>query len=141
MKFHLPTLKRKFLAVFVYQIYVFHDFFRTSLSEEKRRLEGRLTTMEEDLEEEQMNYETAVDKARKAQEQLDSMSGEVAQHQSTIGKLESTKSQLEKQVRANFLFIRVPVLLHIFSDTHLSIGSGCDPVHFVSMSAIGERSP
>lgn len=72
--------------------------FSTALAEEKRRLEGRLATMEEDLEEEQMNYESAVEKARKAQEQLDQMSGEVSQYQSSISKLENVKSQLEKQV-------------------------------------------
>ena len=94
------------------------NFLRTSLAEEKRRLEGRLATMEEDLEEEQMNYEAAVDKARKAQEQLDSMSGEVTQYQSNISKLESTKSQLEKQVRGSF----VPNY------------SGYNHVHFLSLS-------
>lgn len=71
---------------------------RNGLSEEKRRLESRLVTMEEDLEEEQLNAETAVEKTRKAQEQLDGMNSEVAQHQSSISKLENNKSQLEKQV-------------------------------------------
>ncbi len=73
------------------------------MSEEKRRLEGRLSTMEEDLEEEQMNYESAIEKARKAQEQLDQMSGEVSQQQSLVSKLESAKSQLEKQVKGGMV--------------------------------------
>jgi peptidoglycan hydrolase CwlO-like protein len=69
-----------------------------TLSEEKRRMEGRLSTLEEDLEEEQMNIESALDKARKAQEQADGMSTDIAANQSTISKLEKAKAQLEKQV-------------------------------------------
>ena len=61
-------------------------------------MEGRLSTLEEDLEEEQMNYESAIEKARKTQEQLDQLEGESSQHQATITRLESAKSQLEKQV-------------------------------------------
>ena len=68
------------------------------MSEEKRRLEGRLATMEEDLEEEQMNSESAIERARKAQEQADSVSSELSQAQSNISKLEKAKGQLEKQV-------------------------------------------
>ena len=71
---------------------------RTSLGEEKRRLEGRLATLEEDLEEEQMNSESALDKARKAQEQADQMTSDLAQSQSAASKLEKAKTQLEKQV-------------------------------------------
>ena len=51
------------------------------------------------MEEEQLNIETALDKARKAQEQADQMSADVAASQSTISKLEKAKSQLEKQVK------------------------------------------
>lgn len=57
--------------------------------------------MEEDLEEEQMNYESAVEKSRKAQEQLDQLSAEISQYQSNIFKLENSKSQLEKQARSD----------------------------------------
>jgi len=69
-----------------------------SVGEEKRRLEGRLTTLEEDLEEEQMNSEAAVEKARKAEEQVDRMNSELGQQQSHVSKLEKTNSQLDKQV-------------------------------------------
>lgn len=55
-------------------------------------------TLEEDLEEEQMNAESAVERARKAQEQVDNMTSELSQAQSNISKLEKAKGQLEKQV-------------------------------------------
>lgn len=61
-------------------------------------MEGRLATLEEDLEEEQMNGEAAMDKARKAQEQADAVSSELSQAQSNVSKLEKAKGQLEKQV-------------------------------------------
>ena len=69
-----------------------------SLSEEKRRIEGRISTLEEDLEEEQMNSESAVEKARKAQQQVDAMQADMSTLQSNLSKAESVKSQLEKQV-------------------------------------------
>ena len=62
-------------------------------------------TMEEDLEEEQLNYEAAMDKTRKAEEQVDNMNSSIAQHQSNVAKLESTKSQLEKQVKGCCCFL------------------------------------
>lgn len=62
-------------------------------------MDGRIATLEEDLEEEQMNNESAVDRARKAQEQVDQMTSDITQFQSNISKLEKTKGQLEKQVR------------------------------------------
>ena len=63
-------------------------------------MENRLNSMEEDLEEEQMNSETAQDKARKAMQQADTLSIEVSQLQSNLQKAESLKSQLEKQVHS-----------------------------------------
>ena len=77
-----------------------HSSYRpsTSLAEEKRRLENRLNTLEEDLEEEQMNSEGAQEKARKAQQQADSLTGDVSQLQSSLQKAENERSQLEKQV-------------------------------------------
>ena len=89
--------------------------FRNALAEEKRRLDGRLATMEEDLEEEQMNYESAIEKARKAQEQLDQMTSEISQYQSNVSKLESNKGQLEKQVKIRVvLFVVVVVVYWLF---------------------------
>ena len=73
-----------------------------SLSEEKRRIEGRISSLEEDLEEEQMNSEAAQEKARKAQQQADSMQTELSQLQSNLSKADSAKSQLEKQVSGNW---------------------------------------
>ena len=68
------------------------------MSEEKRRIENKLSTLEEDLEEEQTNSEAAIDKARKAEQQTDVLSNENSQLQANLQKAESTKSQLEKQV-------------------------------------------
>ena len=74
------------------------DHYSNALSEEKRRIEGRISTLEEDLEEEQMNSESAQEKARKAQQQVDSLQTELSQLQSNLSKAESSKNQLEKQV-------------------------------------------
>jgi myosin protein heavy chain len=41
--------------------------FSTLMIDEKRRLEARITALEEELEEEQSNSEILMDKARKAQ--------------------------------------------------------------------------
>ena len=71
---------------------------RNALSEEKRRIENRLSTLEEDLEEEQMSSETAIDKARKAEQQVDAMSTEISHLQANVQKAEAAKAQLEKQV-------------------------------------------
>ena len=62
-------------------------------------MDNRLSTLEEDLEEEQLNSESAIDKARKAEQQVDSLSTEFSQAQSNLQKAESTRSQQEKQVR------------------------------------------
>lgn len=74
------------------------SLYSTSLAEEKRRIENRLSTLEEDLEEEQMNSEAAADKARKAEQQTDALATENSQIQASLQKAESSKSQLEKQV-------------------------------------------
>lgn len=76
----------------------YHLAFRNSMAEEKRRIENRLSTLEEDLEEEQMNSEAAVDKARKAEQQLDALNTEISQLQGNLQKSENAKSQFEKQV-------------------------------------------
>ena len=78
--------------------YVCVCFSSTALTEEKRRIENRVTTLEEDLEEEQMNNETTVEKARKAQQQADALTQEVASLQSNYNQSESNRSALEKQV-------------------------------------------
>ena len=63
-----------------------------------------MSTLEEDLEEEQMNSEAAVDKARKAEQQVDSMSTELSQVQASLQKAEAAKSQFEKQVSTTLAY-------------------------------------
>lgn len=75
--------------------------YSNSISEEKRRIEGRLSTLEEDLEEEQLNSETANEKARKAQQTADSLTQEVSSLQSNFQQSENNRLTLEKQVRSN----------------------------------------
>ena len=60
-----------------------------------------MNTLEEDLEEEQLNNETVQEKARKALMQADNLTTEVSQLQSNLLKSESLKSQLDKQVRGD----------------------------------------
>ena len=76
-----------------------HPTCSNSLAEEKRRIENRLSTLEEDLEEEQMNSESATDKARKAEQQADALATESSQLQASLQKAEAAKSQFEKQVQ------------------------------------------
>ena len=45
-------------------------FFRAAWFEEKKRLEAKITELEEDVEEAQVNYETANEKARRATSQV-----------------------------------------------------------------------
>ena len=65
------------------------------MTEEKGRVENRLSTMEEELEEEQGNNEATLHKALK---QVDTLSSEVSSLQSSLGQSESIESSLEKQV-------------------------------------------
>lgn len=48
-------------------INVFYFYYRNLLADEKRRLETRISTLEEELEEEQSNTESLMEKVRKAQ--------------------------------------------------------------------------
>lgn len=61
-------------------------------------MENKMSTLEEDLEEEQTNSEAAIDKARKAEQQADSLSAEVSHLQTNVQKAEAAKAQFEKQV-------------------------------------------
>ena len=62
------------------------------MTEEKRRVENRLSMMEEELsEEEQGNNEATLDKACKALQRVDTLSSDVSS-------LQSSQSSLEKQV-------------------------------------------
>lgn len=57
--------------------YMFYDFFlpfhRTALSDEKRRLDMRISQLEEDLEEEQSNSELMAERHRKTTLQVHSV--------------------------------------------------------------------
>ena len=79
--------------------------YSNTMSEEKRRIENRLSTMEEELEEEQSNNETTLDKARKALQQVDTLSSEVSSLQSSLNQSESAKSSLEKQVITSYYVV------------------------------------
>lgn len=50
--------------------FIFFACYSSLLQDEKRRLEGRIQQLEEELEEEQSNTEILMDKARKAQSQV-----------------------------------------------------------------------
>ena len=66
--------------------------------------------MEEELEEEQMNSETATDKARKSQQQVDSLTTEVSSLQTNLQQSESNRLSLEKQVR---LYLKQSTLINV----------------------------
>ena len=71
----------------------------SAITEEKRRVENKLNTIEEELEEEQTNTEAAVEKMRKAQQQADNLAAEVSSLQSSLQSSESGRSMLDKQVK------------------------------------------
>uniref|UniRef100_A0A5F8GLM5 Myosin heavy chain 10 n=1 Tax=Monodelphis domestica TaxID=13616 RepID=A0A5F8GLM5_MONDO len=70
---------------------------RSSLLDEKRRLEARIAQLEEELEEEQSNMELLNDRFRKATLQVDTLNSELAGERSAAQKSESTRQQLERQ--------------------------------------------
>ena len=67
------------------------------LADEKRRLEARISALEDELEEEQSNSEILMDRARKGQLQLEQTTTELAAERSTTQKLESSRMMLERQ--------------------------------------------
>lgn len=69
----------------------------TLLIDEKRRLEARIASLEEELEEEQSNNEILVDRARKAQMSVDQLTAELANERSAGQKSESSRLLLERQ--------------------------------------------
>ncbi|NWR96372.1 MYH11 protein, partial [Motacilla alba] len=70
---------------------------RTSLQDEKRRLEARIAQLEEELEEEQSNIEAMGDRMRKAVQQAEQLNNELATERSTAQKNENARQQLERQ--------------------------------------------
>lgn len=65
--------------------------------DEKRRLEARIATLEEELEEEQSNNEIFADKARKAQLTVEQLTSDLANERSAAQKHESGRLLLERQ--------------------------------------------
>ena len=70
---------------------------RSLLTDEKRRLEARISALEEELEEEQSNSELLMDRSRKAQMNIEQLTTELTTERSTTQKLESAKMVLERQ--------------------------------------------
>uniref|UniRef100_A0A7N6ACB1 Myosin, heavy chain 10, non-muscle n=1 Tax=Anabas testudineus TaxID=64144 RepID=A0A7N6ACB1_ANATE len=71
---------------------------KSSLLEEKRRLEARIAQLEEELEEEQGNMEMLNDRFRKSTMQVDcSLNTELAAERNTAQKSENARQQMERQ--------------------------------------------
>ncbi|XP_066499034.1 myosin-11-like isoform X2 [Hoplias malabaricus] len=66
-------------------------------SEEKRRLEARISHLEEELEEEQSNIESLNERLRRSVQQVDQQSGELQAERSAAQRSETLRQQLEKQ--------------------------------------------
>ncbi|KAF6727243.1 Myosin-10 [Oryzias melastigma] len=70
---------------------------KSSLLEEKRRLEARIAQLEEELEEEQGNMELLNDRLRKTNMQVDGLNGELAAERTAAQKSENARQQMERQ--------------------------------------------
>ncbi|XP_013143020.1 PREDICTED: myosin heavy chain, non-muscle [Papilio polytes] len=69
----------------------------TCLVDEKKRLEARISALEEDLDEEQSNNEILNDRLRKSQNQIDQLTMELGTEKAATQKMESGKLVLERQ--------------------------------------------
>merc|ERR1712019_313074 len=67
------------------------------MSDEKRRLDARIATLEEELEEEQGNSEVLMERAKKAQINIEQLTTELAQERGQVQKLENSRMLLERQ--------------------------------------------
>ncbi|KAA8595010.1 hypothetical protein FQN60_012145, partial [Etheostoma spectabile] len=79
------------------EILQLQECVRSSLLEEKRRLEARIAQLEEELEEEQGNMELLNDRFRKTNIQVDNLNTELAVERSTAQKSENARQQMERQ--------------------------------------------
>ncbi|KAK1798374.1 hypothetical protein P4O66_007828, partial [Electrophorus voltai] len=70
---------------------------KSILSEKKHRQEGRVTHLEEELEEEQGNVESLNDKLRRSIQQVDQLSVELQVERATSQRSEGARQQLERQ--------------------------------------------
>ena len=69
----------------------------TLLIDEKRRLEARIATLEEELEDEQSNNEVLLERARKAQLSVDQLTTDLANERAATQKMDSARLILERQ--------------------------------------------
>ncbi|XP_037328239.1 myosin-9-like isoform X1 [Pungitius pungitius] len=69
----------------------------TVLAEDKRKLEARITQLEEELEEEQLNTEMVNDRLKRSVLQTEQMTTELAEERSGSLRLEGARSQLDRQ--------------------------------------------
>nr|CAG4643693.1 EOG090X00BY [Lepidurus arcticus] len=69
----------------------------TLMADEKRRFEARIQALEEELEEEQSNSETSLERARKAQLNVDQLNTDLSAEKTVSQKLENQRSLLERQ--------------------------------------------
>uniref|UniRef100_A0A8C4I9Y3 Myosin-9 n=1 Tax=Dicentrarchus labrax TaxID=13489 RepID=A0A8C4I9Y3_DICLA len=67
------------------------------LTDEKRRLEARITQLEEELEEEQLNTEMVNDRLKRTTLQTEQLTTELSAERSSSQRLEGTRSQLDRQ--------------------------------------------
>ncbi|KAF7213183.1 myosin-10 isoform X3 [Nothobranchius furzeri] len=70
---------------------------KSSLLEEKRRLEARIAQLEEELEEEQGNTELLNDRFKKTSLQVDGLNAELAAERSSAQKSENARQHMERQ--------------------------------------------
>uniref|UniRef100_A0A674B8E4 Myosin-11-like n=1 Tax=Salmo trutta TaxID=8032 RepID=A0A674B8E4_SALTR len=70
---------------------------KSMMSDEKRRLEAKISQLEEELEEEQANMENLNDRLRKTQQQVDQLSSELQAERSSSQSSEGARQQLERQ--------------------------------------------
>ncbi|KAK0397312.1 hypothetical protein QR680_002080 [Steinernema hermaphroditum] len=68
-------------------------------ADEKRRLDSKIAKLEEDLEEEQSNCDLIQDKLKKAQSQVEQLTGELSTERSMYQKTEAEKQTLERSNR------------------------------------------
>ncbi|XP_072319392.1 myosin-9-like isoform X2 [Eucyclogobius newberryi] len=69
----------------------------SSLTDEKRRLEGRISQVEEELEEEQLNTEMVNDRLRRSTLQTEQLTTELSSERNNSQRLEGARSHLDRQ--------------------------------------------
>jgi myosin protein heavy chain len=72
---------------------------KNSIIEEKRRLEERVSQLEDELEDEQSTGEQTIDKLKKQQFDIEKLTTDLHIEKSNLSKSESAKLMLEKQIR------------------------------------------